>query len=402
MTGLRTMSVTSGGTAFMLAVTAVFAVILLLPGIVEKRKNERNVRSIPVRINVNGTRGKSTAVRLITAVLREAGYRTAGKTTGTAARMLHCDGTEESIKRPPKGVSIGEQLKVIAAAASENADALVCECMAVRPENQKAVQHEMLKAGITVIVNVLEDHLMEMGPGLDQIAWAFAETIPYEGKAVIPDCEYTDYFRRIAEERGTEVYIIDDSEITQEYLDRFGYLLFDHNCATALAVSRALGIDDETAFRGMLKAVPDPGTVSVRRLKNGAVFANAFAANEPSSTLEIWKKLQNSDVNCEEPIVVMNCRAERVDRTRLFIEEFLPLIPEMTLLAIGEKAGDCINAFEQGRLPNCREFRCIEGHRTEKVMEYLEPVMAGRLIFGVGNIHGEAVPFIDAVTADRR
>lgn len=141
------------GTISTLIIVAFFAAVLLILGILEKHRNEKNIRSIPIRVNVNGIRGKSTATRLITAILTEAGYRTVGKTTGTAARMIYWDREEEKpIKRKPRGVSLVEQLKVIDEAASLGADALVCECMAVRPEYQKVYQHQMVKATLTVIV----------------------------------------------------------------------------------------------------------------------------------------------------------------------------------------------------------------------------------------------------------
>ena len=50
---------------------------------------KRNVEKIPIRVNINGIRGKSTVTRLITSILTEAGYKTVGKTTGTAARMIN-------------------------------------------------------------------------------------------------------------------------------------------------------------------------------------------------------------------------------------------------------------------------------------------------------------------------
>ena len=72
-----------------------------------------------------------------------------------------------------------------------NAEALVCECMAVNPDYQKVFQFRMLEANIVVIVNVLEDHLDVMGPTLDQIAQAFGATIPYCGFLITLDCANT-------------------------------------------------------------------------------------------------------------------------------------------------------------------------------------------------------------------
>lgn len=378
----------------------VFAVLFSL-GFWEKRRNDKNLSQIPIRVNVNGIRGKSTATRLITAILQEAGYKVIGKTTGTAARMIYWDREEEKeIKRRPLGVSLNEQIRVINEAASAGADALVCECMAVRPEYQKVYQHQMLKSTLTVIVNVLEDHLDEMGPTTTEIAMAFAETIPYHGLVVLPDCEYTSSFIKVAKQRRTKYVIVNDEEISQEYVDSFDYKLFDHNCAVALAAARALGIPDEVAFRGMLNAHPDPGALRIHPIRKDAYFINGFAANEPSSSLEIWDLIQHGNYPSQNPIVVMNCRPDRVDRTHQFIEDFFPLIPNLTLVIIGESTSDCKKAYKKGAFPNVVEFQCFEGTDLEPIMQYLESVMAGRVIFGVGNIHGIGEDFVNALLND--
>lgn len=384
-----------------LIVSLVLFFILFMLGFWEKRRNERYIRSIPIRVNVNGIRGKSTATRLITAILQEAGYKTIGKTTGTAARMIFWDTDEEmEIKRRPMGVSICEQLRVIRKAASLGAEALVCECMAVRPDYQKIYQHQMLKSTLTVIVNVLEDHLDEMGPTTKEIAAAFAGTIPYNGLAVIPDCEFTSFFMEVAEQRNTKCFIQNDAEISQQFVDSFDYKLFAHNCAVALAAARAMGIPDDVAFRGMLKAHPDPGALKIQHIRKNAVFVNGFAANEPSSSLEIWEYITQCDYPWHNPIVVMNCRPDRVDRTDQFIRDFFPYIPNSTLVIIGESTSNCQKAYENGAFPNVVEFRCFEGKDIKPIMEYLESVMAGRLIFGVGNIHGIGHPFMEALVGE--
>lgn len=385
-----------------LIVSLIVFLILFTLGFLEKRRNERDVDSIKIRVNVNGIRGKSTATRLITAILQEAGYKAIGKTTGTAARMIYWDREDEKeVKRKPLGVSLNEQIRVIHEAASLGADALVCECMAVRPEYQKVYQHQMLKSTLTVIVNVLEDHLDEMGPTTKEIAAAFAETIPYHGSVVIPDCEFTAYFKQVAEARGSKCYVIHDKDISQEYVDSFEYKLFDHNCAVALAAARAMGIPDQVSFRGMLKAHPDPGALRIQHIRNDAIFVNGFAANEPSSSLEIWDFVKQSDeLPWQNPIVVMNCRPDRVDRTHQFIKDFFPYIPNLTLLIIGESTSDCEKAYKKGKFPNVVEFRCFEGKEIAPIMEYLESVMKGRVIFGVGNIHGIGHEFIEALVGE--
>src|SRR5438552_5179903 len=119
----------------MAVVAGVLAVGLAGYGVWESRRHLRNLERIPVRVHVNGTRGKSSVTRLISAGLRAGGIRTLGKTTGTEARLLLPDGSEQPVFRvgPPNVI---EQTRVVARAAAAGAQALVVECMAVQPELQ--------------------------------------------------------------------------------------------------------------------------------------------------------------------------------------------------------------------------------------------------------------------------
>src|SRR6058998_2837088 len=119
----------------MAVVAGVLVVGLAGYGVWETRRHRRNLRRIPVRVHVNGTRGKSSVTRLIAGGLRAGGPRTFAKTTGTAARMILPDGSEVSVYRigPP---NIIEQTRIVRRAVETGAEALVVECMAVTPELQ--------------------------------------------------------------------------------------------------------------------------------------------------------------------------------------------------------------------------------------------------------------------------
>ncbi|MBQ9532203.1 MAG: poly-gamma-glutamate synthase PgsB [Eubacterium sp.] len=381
----------------------IVCLIAFIPFALEKNKNEKNLKKLDVRINVNGIRGKSTITRLITAILKEAGYHVVGKTTGTAARIIYWNKEEEEeIVRKPRGVSISEQIRVIDKAVKAGADSLVCECMAVRPQYQKVYQHEILKGNIVVIVNVIEDHLEEMGPTLDQLAWAFGDTIPYNGTVVVPDCEYTPYFKAIANERNTRVIVAEEGTLPEGYLERFSYKIFENNCIMALGVSRALGISDEIAYRGMLNAAPDPGTVKIETIENKNMrtwMVNAFAANEPTSTLEIWESLVEEGLPMELPIVVMNCRPDRVERTYQFAHDCLPQMGDIQLIVIGENTEPIERSYRKGKIPNAKVYKNFRNKSVQSIMNELTPMLDGHVIFCIGNIHGKGRDFLDAVRA---
>ena len=67
-------------------------------GVWETRRHTRTLRQIPIRIHVNGTRGKSSVTRLIAGGLRAGGIRTVAKTTGTMARLIFPDGQAVIVK----------------------------------------------------------------------------------------------------------------------------------------------------------------------------------------------------------------------------------------------------------------------------------------------------------------
>ncbi|PFB77098.1 poly-gamma-glutamate synthase PgsB [Bacillus thuringiensis] len=377
---------------------------LIIYGIWEQMCHKKRLNSIPIRINVNGIRGKSTVTRLITGVVKEANYKTVGKTTGTSARMIYWFTKEETpIKRRKEGPNIGEQRRVVKEVANLEAEALVCECMAVQPDYQLIFQNKMLNANIGVIVNVLEDHMGVMGPTLDEVATAFTATIPYNGHLITIESSYLDYFKEIAKERNTKVIVADNSKVSEDYLKKFDYMVFPDNVSIALAVAEAIGVDEETAFRGMLNAQPDPGAMRITRFGDElypSFLVNGFAANDASSTLRIWERVSTFKYSENAPIVIMNCRADRVDRTEQFAQDVLPYIEAELVVAIGETTSPIKNAYDNGEIPT-KAFMDLEGWSTEEILNTIRPYLKDCIVYGVGNIHGAAEPLINLIMKEK-
>ncbi|WP_110112178.1 poly-gamma-glutamate synthase PgsB [Bacillus sp. CGMCC 1.16541] len=378
----------------------VSCLFLLSYGAWEYRRHLKKLHSIPIRVNINGIRGKSTVTRLITGIVKEAGYKTVGKTTGTQARMIYWNTSEEEpIIRRKEGPNIGEQRRVVNQVADMGAEALICECMAVQPDYQITFQNQLIQAKVGVIVNVLEDHMDVMGPTLDEVAQAFTATIPYDGYLVTIESEYLEYFKEIAEQRNTKVIVADNNRISEEYLRKFDYMIFPDNASIGLAVAEALGIDEETALRGMLNAQPDPGAMRITAFGDAekpAFLVNGFAANDASSTLRIWERVDSMNYSEKLPIVIMNCRPDRVDRTEQFAVDVMPHIEADIMIAIGQTTSPIADAHARGELPT-KEFWDMEDASTEEILNRMKPYLQDRIVYGVGNIHGAAEPLVEAI-----
>ena len=374
--------------------------LLIAVGMVERALHRRRINRIPLRINVNGSRGKSTVTRLLTAMLAEAGWRVVGKTTGSAARMLYWFSPDERpIRRGPLGANISEQKMVVKETANWQAEVLVSECMALKPTYQLIFQEELLQAQLLVITNVLTDHLDVMGPTLDDVARHFAATIPYEGILVISPGPYAAYFCEVAAERRTRVLVADLRAIDEQRLTAFPYLLFAENVALALAVAEALHIDPQMAWRGMLQAKPDPGALMYRKMEgeqwpDDVWFFNGFAANDPQSALAVWQKIATSGFPAGEPLIVLNCRADRVDRTWQFANDVLPHLPAHRLLAIGTRTEPLAEAIANGVF-TVIEYRDLENVGADRIVAAIqEMVHVGCAIVGMGNIHGAGIELL--------
>ncbi|MEL7565157.1 MAG: poly-gamma-glutamate synthase PgsB [Dehalobacterium sp.] len=382
-----------------LHVAIALIIFVLILGVYEQIQHNKNLNLINLRINVNGTRGKSTATRLITGILKEAGVKVIGKTTGTSARIIYWNKEEEEpIIRGRLGPNIIEQKTVIKKVAKLGASAFVTECMAVNPDYQITFQEKLVKANIGVIVNVREDHMDLCGPTLDFIAESFTATIPKNGTLIVADSKYNDYFKQEAKKRNSRILIANEKEIPDGYLEKFKYVIFPENVALAMAAAKALNIDKDTALRGMLNANPDPGALMIYPLDNKSptYFVNGFAANDPNSTRMIWDHITAIGYPTENPMVIVNCRPDRVDRTLQFAEDVLPNMKIDILVAMGETVKPITEGVNTNKiLP--KQYINAEGLSPHEVYKIIKSYFINRITFAVGNIHGGGDELVELI-----
>lgn len=391
-------------------------------GVAERAVHRRALHGMPLRVHVNGTRGKSSTTRLIAAALRAAGRRTVGKTTGSLPRVLLPNGDELAIVRRGRA-NVIEQRDVVALAQKLSAEALVLECMALRPRLQWLCEHQLVDATHAVITNVRPDHLEVMGPSELDVARALCGMVPRGGTLYTCEGRHLDVLAYAARDRGSALVAVGDEARllpdgvrrchqpwpTGAEMARFGYREHAANVAVALSLLHDVGVAREVALDGMWAATPDVGALAtswVDFFGRTLAFVNGFAANDPVSTEGLWREVVAQYVDgaastsapgfaaVPTTIAVVNCRDDRPERSRDLgaAAAGWPRPNKVVLMGRGthvfaqawRRAGGPAELVRVlGDVPAAEVFECL-----------LEHAGAAAVVVGMGNIGGEGLPLL--------
>ena len=177
-------------------------------------------------------------------------------------------------------------------------------------------------------------------------------------------------------------------------MGRFPYLEHKDNVALALKVCELSGVEKETAMDGMLTAQPDPGAAIIWKLNCSGTqnhFVNAFAANDPASTLNIWHQLQEK-IKDAPVCIFLNTRDDRRYRTSQLLSLIYKQIKPERLIVRGKNLPAVFHNYQQ-------ENPAIKTHQLPNSVGIKEMVsefshLENYYIVGIGNMVGWGEKFI--------
>ena len=351
-------------------------ILVLVLGIVENAVIRKRIESIPIRILVNGTRGKSSVTRMLVAALNGCGIRTFGKTTGSEARFILPNLSEEEVSRK-KGIRmVREHDLMFRKAIEQGCKAIVCECMAIRDENQRMIGDKLFRPTITVITNSRVDHVDQMGDTVEETASVLCLSIGNSEDVFSSD----KVVLKALEGRNCKVHAV--GPLAEEFapcLEKFSFPAYAQNLALVLEVCRALGFGDASVLEAAVNAVPDSGMMGNMEV-DGHLVVNGFAANDALSARALLDGLDMKDVT-----VIYNNRSDREFRLKVFASLFRDA-GVTDLVVIGENVNKCrryfvkVLGFEAVR-EGCSEFGAEIG-------------LGRRTVVCMGNIKGAGQAFL--------
>ena len=290
---------------------------------VEAVRLRRWKEAIPVRIAVTGTRGKSSVVRMLAAVLREDGWRVLAKSTGTEAALILPDGSERRIRRRGRA-SILEQVGVVGLGARLGVDAMIVEVMSLHAENHTVETQRILRPHMVLATNFRVDHVEAHGGTKEDVARVLALDVPAGARVLVPEDECEEAFARRVEQKGAALHRV--SAGVEGGGGGHGGLRSDSQLVRAAA--DALGADEESIERGLRNVRLDSGALRWWRYPGSEPAAewlvvNAFAANDPQSTFEALDALglaagPGGAESDGRPVGLLSLRRDRGDRSLLW------------------------------------------------------------------------------------
>ena len=164
-----------------------------------------------------------------------------------------------------------------------------------------------------------------------------------------------------------------------------------------------LGIKREIAIEGMHKVQPDLGALIVWKLigsKGTLQFVNGMAANDPVSTLQIWKFVIDRYPTNGCTAVFFNSRDDRPLRTKQMLELTFEEIKPEYLIVRGDKVESRINRLKYHSPETIVKVFSIDDAPND-VSESILALPDDTLIYAIGNQVGVGQEILELLSGKR-
>lgn len=335
------------------------------------------VQSIPLRILVTGSRGKSSVVRLLTAAVASLGLNVRGRITGVLPRELspggHCSTPLKETLLLRSGPTSVEEMRWWLSTLPRGTDAVVMENSAVAPELQP-LAFRWLQPHCTVLTNVRPDHEEVWGRGEENAAYALCsgigdtgETVSTEHPVVLPrSVAEKPCVHRLLSARRCRLVSCDEGKNFKET-----------HIALVEEVCRIFGFDVIQSRSAAAALSPDLADFALFREGEG-ILAAAFSANDPESTEQLFC---STGWSREETTILFNARTDRVRR----LGTFLPWLRSFPWKKVRITGGRPLF------LPSPAVYSPLAD--AASLAEYIRS--AGK-VFGCGNVAGTPLEYLES------
>ncbi len=305
---------------------------------------KEKIGSIPLRVVVEGTRGKSSTVKMLEEMMRGFGKKTFAKITGEETPFLIYDGVMFPLYRQNKTVLL--DYETVPTILNFEIDALVIENQAITPYTMRQV-HCMVRPQHVVIPNIRLDHNETLGSDLEEMVNSFVDN--YRASTSKLDIYYGEPIEKIrnvvlpilksfAEERPKTI-TLHQVQIPENSRHIPG---IENYTVVKYFIERNFGITVEEvdyvrpAHRSY-SGNPINELEYIRRLENGVRirqthdlsirYLNLAKVNDPHSFLNVMKYVFGG--NDEKIALVAYFRKDRAGRTKLFEDIFPDINADM-------------------------------------------------------------------------
>jgi len=333
----------------------------------------KSIRKIPIRILVNGTRGKTTTVQIIFNTLRRSGFNVFAKTTGDQPIEYNPDGEKQILKRFAPA-SIIENIKLLHKWAKLNPDAIVIECMALHPENQFILSNKMFKPTHIIVTNIYQDHFEVMGDNIADISKTIFESFYRNAKIILSEKFNGSFYDEID-------FVFTKENVFDQNYNNIPHAIINESWELILNLCKELELNIDIAkneFHKIWQLKND----NIRMVNKEFQFElwNLFSVNDYESAKRFIDFIMNMNIERKNFEVIFNSRLDRPLRTRMFVPLIKEYFQNAKINITGSGKSLAIKLFEKSGCRNCETINL-----TNDKLDSIEKYDTDTIIIGIGN-----------------